>query len=124
MKNIKSAEREDKELDESSLPERSNVVKLAYSGGGDPVPWLRELEVGTIFLCRLRSTHGGASEFALPEFCKVGESERGVRLAQPQGLPGWVDPIRFCARMELVEEIGKQHFEELGDSDDADQGTV
>lgn len=121
MKTIKSTEEEDEELTETNLPEQSNVIRLAYSSdGSDDPPWLKTLEVGTVFLSRRKPSLGQPGDFTLPEFLKVSNSEKGVRLMQAGGQPGWVDPVKFCAQMDFVEIIGKQHFQEVGDTDGED----
>ncbi len=113
----------DEELTEQ---QENNVIRPAFGISMPPENWLKELDIGTVFLSRRKSNSPAAvQDFTLVEFCKVGQSEKGVRLAQPQGLPGWVDPVRFCNQMDYVETIGQQSFVEVGEEiDDEHQGTI
>ncbi len=94
-----------------------NIIRPAFGALPPEENWLKALDIGTVFLSRRKANLGGIQDFTYGEFCIVGKTEKGVRLAQPAGPPGWVDPVRFVNQMDCIEIIGKQDFIEVGGED-------
>jgi len=93
--------------------QENNMTELkAIIGGGTPPNgnWLSELEVGTIFLAKDKTS----ADFSLMYLCLIDKTEKSVKLASPElPHPRFVDPSRFCQKYMWHETLGVVKEEDL-----------
>lgn len=91
--------------------EGSNVIefkpRLAVDGSEPPTGmWLRDLDIGTLFWCRPKSSPGvGLAEYGLIN--KIGKCALLLENQPSQSVVVPVDGNRFSNQMELVEIVSK-----------------
>lgn len=94
---------------EDEVNDRVQQQLYVVTGGKQPpgYNWLSEMEEGTTFLCRPLPIKGHGKRPFLEEYHVVHQFQYSTKLMTNLNEEVWivVDPIGFCAIMELVEVI-------------------
>ena len=90
--------------------EKEHKVQLVTGGKGpsDPNDWLKDLELGSIFLIQNKYD---TNDFNLGQCKLVSRTDKSTVLAfllpsSPEPLVGPIDPYRFCKKYRLFETLG------------------
>jgi hypothetical protein len=103
----------------SQYKEQENeMTELRTLVGGSTPPgsnWLSELEIGTIFLAKDKTS----ADFSLMYLCLIDKTEKSVKLASPElPTPRFVDPNRFCQKYMWHETLAVVKEEDLRAAED------
>lgn len=95
--------------------ENTNVIPFQLKTGGKDVSgcWLLDLDLGTIFLTRVKNRTLNQNVFVLGQYEIVRKTEKSVLLYNgiDKGL-AWCEPRGFCNTFDLHEIIGYVQKEE------------
>lgn len=97
---------------DNNMAEFKTIIGGSTPSGGN---WLSELEIGTIFLVKDKTS----ADFALQRLCVLDKTQKSVMLGiEREPGPRFVDPNRFCQKYMWHETLGTikdEDGKELGD---------
>ena len=99
---IKNSDMKDKDL---LLPSKPRLVVDNTGGPEKPKNWLKDLEVGIVFVCKGRDKNPMCMEFHV-----INQRDKLTKLMSnlnEKDIYSWVDHELFTEAMELVDILGK-----------------